>query len=352
MNITFNLVGTGLANNGGSLTIVKSANVLQRLGHSVSLVSDIPNKFTWHKLEAKFIHLSGGREDFHYPDADVNIATGFQSVKHVCLAPLLKGKRYHWIRANETWIVKDVSKVYSAPTRKFVNSIGLKRYIENTFDVSCEILYPGVDFDTFYNIKPERFKTRHEKILIGALFNRKPRKRFEWVEETFIYLKKKYGNKVALVLFGDSGRPLDLDPKFKFLYVQQPSAAQLRQLYNLVHVWLAPTESEGLHICPLEAVLCGCLVVGTDAPLAGLDDWLIDNHTGFIARGIITNDYWDITIKDAFLARVEEAINCPEGVAYTLHRNAEALIRMKIGTRIENMKKFVSIIQEDIEDII
>lgn len=336
LTITFNLIGTGLANNGGSLTIVKSANILHNMGHFVFLVSDIPNKYTWHKLEARFIQL-GGRESLHYPDADVNIATGFQSVKYVCMAPLTRGKRYHWIRAHESWIVKDPFKIYNAPTRKFVNSIGLKHYVEDIYNVPCEILYPGIDYDLFYNIKPERYKSRFDKILIGALFNRKPRKRFEWIEETFQYLKGKYGNKISLILFGDSGRPLYLDPKFKFLYVQQPGSGQLRQLYNLAHVWLAPTKSEGLHIVPIEAALCGCLVVGTQAPLAGMSDWLVDKETGFVAY----NEYPN------FISKIEEAISCTDEEAAVISMKAQIAIR-KLGTRKENMEKLVSIIREDI----
>ena len=57
MRILFNSVNCGLGNNGGSSTIVHSANTLIELGHDVKIIDSMRNQFTWFELKAKHIVL-------------------------------------------------------------------------------------------------------------------------------------------------------------------------------------------------------------------------------------------------------------------------------------------------------
>jgi len=332
MIITFNLIGTGAANNGGTATLFHSANILTAMGHKVFVVSNIENRFTWFPLICDFIETS---HPFSYPNADANIATGFQSVKFVASAPISKGKKFHWIRAHETWITKDVEKIYRLNTTKWVNSICLQDFLKKMYGVDTRILYPGISSHCFYNDKPERHGSKPGYIVVGALLNKKPRKRFEWVKKALISLKRMYDSRILFVLFGDCGKDIDNElPAYS--YIQQPSQIRLREIYNKIHVWLAPTQSEGLHICPLEAALCGCLVVGTNAPLAGMRDWLTDGETGYVAH----NGY------SYFYSKILEAIDCPNAKAKHIADNAYDVITSRIGERYENMQRMIELIGE------
>ena len=331
MRITFNLQDTGLGNNGGSATIIRSVHELMKQGHEVCLVCNNPNNFTWFTIEAEVVHTDKGY--FRYPDGDVIIATGFQSVKHVERAPNSKGVKWHWIRAHESWITKDLKSVYHASTFKMVNSVCLKDFILREYGTYCDIIYPGIDGKVFRNLRPERHSEKHKGVHIGALYNMKKRKRFNWIVDVFIKLKSIYKNEINFYLFGDTCRPQNLP--FDFTYIKQPTTDVLVDLYNRIHIWLAPTESEGLHICPVEAQLCGCLVVGTNAELAGMRDWLEHGVTGFVSQ----NDL------KSFFEKTIDAIEMPESEANILVNNAINIIRKKIGTRYKNMKRMVKLLE-------
>ena len=100
MKLTFDLRRTGLGNNGGSATIIKSANMLQKLGHEVFIIDSIKNKHTWNKLEVPHLICKKNKE---IPNADIIIATGYRSAQTTVDAPKRCGVKFHWIRAWETW---------------------------------------------------------------------------------------------------------------------------------------------------------------------------------------------------------------------------------------------------------
>ena len=49
MKICFSGIGCGFANNGGSKTIMACANMLHKMGHDVSVATQVYD-FTWFKL--------------------------------------------------------------------------------------------------------------------------------------------------------------------------------------------------------------------------------------------------------------------------------------------------------------
>ena len=55
MKILFNLFGVGCGNNGGTLTLFKSANTLSKLGHDVKIIDSGKNQNTWFKLNVPHI---------------------------------------------------------------------------------------------------------------------------------------------------------------------------------------------------------------------------------------------------------------------------------------------------------
>ena len=73
MRIIFDLRRVGLGDNGGSSTIVNSANTLVDLGHDVVVFDSIKNQHTWTPLKAEHIITGKNRK---IPDADFIIATG------------------------------------------------------------------------------------------------------------------------------------------------------------------------------------------------------------------------------------------------------------------------------------
>ena len=73
MKIIFNLFDTGLGNNGGSHTLVRSANTLVSLGHDVTIVDSVPNCYSWSPFKFKHLVVKNVNE---FPNGDVVTAPG------------------------------------------------------------------------------------------------------------------------------------------------------------------------------------------------------------------------------------------------------------------------------------
>jgi len=331
MRITFNLYSTGAGDNGGTATLFHSANVLHQLGHTVFIVSDIENSFSWFDLKGPEFIL---KKDKDFPNADVLMATGVKSIKSTLAAKGNKGVKYWWVRAHETWSAID-SHLYAyyrnVNINKMVNSVCLQNYIKDKMDLIFPVIRPGTDIDFLKSTKKRNWSAK--KIWnLGALYNEKERKRFGWITEIFDGLKKKKVN-VRLHLFGTDQLPDDIECTS---YTQKPNPKELLDFYNKVDLWLAPTKSEGLHIPPQEAMLCGCVLFGADEKLSGMVDYLEGGETGFIIEDCQT------TIeKISNLVRSKESRKLLESVS---DKGREKII--SLGNRVKNIKKMIQLFED------
>lgn len=335
MKIIFNLFGCGLGNSGGASTIVKSANTLHDMGHEAVILDSGRNKHTWTKLKCK--HKVVG-DIKNAPKGDVIIATGFKTV-----APTLKiagkfDKVFHWIRAWEYWMMSDndiIEKVLKKDTIKLVNSICLHEKLLNLGFYS-QILRPGNDVECYYPTGKRRYKT----IVLGGLFSTGRdfnRKRTHWCFKATSKLTDK-GYNVKLRMYGrDEARGFNI-----FNYLRSPSISEKNGLYNEASIWLAPTGSEGLHIPPQEAMLTGCLVIGTKAELSGMQDFLVNGHSGFVSENNFESFYREVERIVYTLS-----LSDPEPVpAIKIVQNNAMSEIMGLGTRKENMSRLIRMIEE------
>lgn len=328
MKIIFDLRKTGLGDNGGSSTIIKSANTLVELDHEVYIVDSMPNKHTWTPLKAQHIKP---KRDSQIPDADVIIATGYKSVGPTVSAPERCGIKTHWIRAWEHWQMSDgeiIQKVLNQPTIKFVNSICLKDKLA-MYNIDSHIVRPGYDLDI---IKPLGIRNHDLNPVLGGLFRagiHGQRKRTEWVLRAASAIKKRFQG-VRLFMFGSEPNPGNpvIDQ-----YLRRPDMKQKLNFYNSIHIWLAPTMSEGLHMPPAEAMMTECPVVGTSAPLSGMQDYLTHEKTGIITADDLRS------FTDGIMMLVS---NKNKRIQYG--ENARERI-LEIGDRKKNMSKFVKLIE-------
>jgi len=77
MKINFNLMKCGLGDNGGSQTIIKTANKLSEFGHDVKIVDTIENKHTWNKLKVPHLKINCGASDLSLTLGDI------ASIQHI-----------------------------------------------------------------------------------------------------------------------------------------------------------------------------------------------------------------------------------------------------------------------------
>lgn len=330
MRILFDTHGCPLANNGGSSTIVKSANTLVELGHEVTIIANTHNRHDWTPLKANY-KIYGDINKV--PAADAVIATGFVTVPHVSRLPLKCGKKFHWIRAWETWQIgddRDIKKiVLDAPTIKLVNSIQLQRKLQSMGSDSI-IVRPGYDYDLLY---PTNQRDTNGDVIIGGLYRtgyHGKRKRTDWIFKTVSALKKK-GYKISLWMFGDEIVENKTGVEIN-KYILKPPPETKNFFFNKVDIWLAPTGSEGLHMPAAEAMLTRCPVVGTEAPLSGMEDYLRHEVTGLVSKNNI----------ESFVNSTERLIN--HKILRRMLGGAGRVRILEMGDRKRNMQKLVKVL--------
>lgn len=276
----------GLANNGGTKTIIQAAETMEGMGHTVDIVASV-DRFTWFKHKPIICKIP--------KDADAVIAV---SVSEIDTALEHSKNAFWWMRGLETWrmpeekIIKKASKI-----RTIVNSSWLLKKVP-----SAKLCYAGLDVNLWKD-----YGQRKHPFIVGCLGESKHKtKRYDLCKEiesktgyNFVYL----GNRPYSNLHGED----------------------LVRFYNMCHVWLAPTELEGFHNVPAEASLCGCLVLCNKRDSNGMGDYATDD----------TAERYDTT--EELLARLKE----PD---YSKTPRMQAVIKNKIGSKETNMKNFIKII--------
>lgn len=288
MYIVFNALNSGLGNNGGSRTLIKCADALENIGHRCDIIASVDN-FTWFEHKKPINYLPR--------DAEAIIATACTTVEGT-LNTNIPIKAWY-IRGHESWSYPEATlgKLYNTPIFNITNSYGLKNKVES-FGANAVVVNQGIDLDLWKDLD-----LRSSKIRIGCLYQKKPTKRWK----DFVKLSEILGtDSYEYVGFGDTLR------KDSFLceYMCNVDSAELKCLYSSCHIWFVPTELEGLHNPPMEAALCGALVVCNDHPMNGtfLDYGLDGNAMVYRHRDIehaadlIRNADWSkVNIMKRFL---------------------------------------------------
>jgi glycosyltransferase involved in cell wall biosynthesis len=327
MKISFNVANSGLADNGGSATIVKSANTLVDMGHDVTVIDNKTNNYTWDSFKFNHHYV---RFVSDYPDADIIIATGYQTVKVFPQLPKQCGIQFHWIRGWETWNYPEpviINEVLPLSANKMVNGEQLRAKLNN-LGYGSYLIRPGYDLDLY---RPTGKDVECEQVTIGALYSdphpKRKTKRTDWVFNAVQQLKND-GHNVKLLMFGT---PVKASIGVVDEYYSNPTDKVKNMIYNMCDMWLAPTELEGLHLPPAEAMLTGCAVVGTSAELSGMSDYLLHGHTGLVS----TNNF------DSFVEKVVDLIN-DRSLRNRLGVNARDFV-LSLGDRKANMQKMTDV---------
>jgi len=249
MVIAFDATRCGLGNNGGTRTIVRSADTLVQLGHTVYIVA-VVDRYTWGDASKYCVERVP-------KDTDVVVAVSASDVSHTLQA----GKPCAWwIRGWETWnytsaeIIKMTTKIPTIPISGwlFDKLDGEKRTL------LLDVCYAGVDD---YSI-PNPHRTHY-----GALINRQHvTKRSDFVD----YCVRSIDANWALISSDDNWQCQCAE-----LY-RNPTESQKRELYSKCAVWFAPTILEGFHNVAAEAALAGCHIVCGDCNSNGMGDWAYD----------------------------------------------------------------------------
>lgn len=321
---------------GGTKVVVEHARQLERMGHNVLLVST-PGKAislqqklrAWSKgngwpvdrthqpshvdgsgLDHKILDRSRPVTDEDVPDADVVVATWWETAEWVNALSPKKGAKVYFVQHHEVFPFLPVARcraTYQLPLHKIVVSQWLKRIMESEYsDPVVDLVPNSVDTSQFF--APVRRKQTAPTV--GFLYATAS---FKGLDISLAALRavRKRLPRLRMVSFG-SERPYGqlplLDGTDFFL---SPPQDEIRHVYDQCDVWVTASRSEGFNLPAMEAMACRTPVVSTrtgwpeEAIKSGWNGILVDvEDVNAVAQGIEwvltqNDDQWKILSSNA-----------------------------------------------------
>jgi len=245
------------------------------------------------------------------PDADVVIATGWETALPVYELAKQKGEKFYFIQHYEIFDVwndyaswEDAEKVeadssrlclamadiiprnrslrkvkelvdatYKLPLRKITISNWLKELLEEKFHQIVEgVVANGVDFDRF-DCRDKQSTSGAKKVL--AMYSPVKWKGAEDSIKAFELVKKRYPD-IEFTMYGVVKGKLPGWIKF----YENPSPEMLSKLYCSADIFVSSSWVEGFNLPPIEAMACKCAVVATD--VGAVPDYAISGETALV----------------------------------------------------------------------
>jgi glycosyltransferase involved in cell wall biosynthesis len=317
LKITFVLARADLS--GGVRVIATYADMLRQRGHEVLVVSRPPRQPRWrerlrHSLRGTPLPADARSEENHVdyrkvphrmidahrpifasdlPEADVVIATWWETAEWVADLPSSKGSKVFFVQhyeAHQHIPAERVDTAWRMPLRKIVIARWLADLARNRFGDTRSILVPNsIDLEQF--AQPARGK--QPVPTVGMMYSTAAFKGCD-IALRAVELARKQVPELRLVAFGsmDPSAEMPLPPNTHF--VRQPAQDQLKHLYGQCDAWLFGSRSEGFGLPLLEAMASRTPVIATRAGaapelLAGGLGWLVPlQDAAAMAERIVT----------------------------------------------------------------
>ena len=298
MKITFVLPTLGLT--GGMRVLSIYIELLQKRGHKILIVSTPPRQPTLIELLKSLLRGSGWlpapkKELSHFdkvdvdhrvletnrpitdrdvPDADIIMATWWETAEWVAKLSTSKGAKVYFIQHYEAFDYIPEGRVeatWRLPMHKIAVAQWLADIARNEYgDLSVSLVPPTVDTKQFYDpeLRSKQQQSKQSVPTVGLYYSTTPWKGCDIALKAFSIAAKKIPN-LRLVAFGSGETPpADLPLPDNTEYIMSPTQGQIRESYSRCDAWLFPSRSEGFGLPIIEAMACGTPVIGTPAGAA------------------------------------------------------------------------------------
>lgn len=298
MRITFLLPNDSL--NGGTRVVATYARLLQARGHQVLVVCNVLPKpgireifrllrrRSWGILRQRYFPLPGhislsgipmhqlkrnrpiGASDL--PDADVVVATWWETAVWMHDLPASKGAHVHLVQGYEIWGGPGQrDRVHAAlrlPNRKVTISRALKQEIEQVLgDLDMAVVTNAVDLELF----DAPCRSRQSPPTVGFIFAHSPIKGIDRYLRA-ITLARQQVPDLRVLAFGQQrpSREFPLPPDTDFNF--RPAQSLIPGLYAQCDAWLFASRIDSFGLPILEAMACRTPVIGV--PIGAAPDLL------------------------------------------------------------------------------
>jgi glycosyltransferase involved in cell wall biosynthesis len=285
---------------GGVKVVHEYANRLTKKGHEVTLLYSlrVDNSFTTsskYYLRKIYDKITGVKNCLYYqplpkvnvlvvkkviskyvPEGDAIIVVGWQTAESVNNLPGIHGKKFYLLQSFETYFrnKKEVLKTYHLPMQKIAISRWILNELEKLGESGYGPLGNAIDSKEFFLIDPNKKRPYHVMMLYH---HHKIKGATEGIN-AFEMAKKKFPNLKAV--FISSRKPLHKIPDWIEVKIRPP-VEELRNLYNSSRIFLHPSFWEGWSLPPMEAIACGCAVVGFNN--LGVQEYLKDGFNALLS---------------------------------------------------------------------
>ena len=214
------------------------------------------------------------------PDADVTIATWWETVHWIKDWSAKKGLKAYFIRHHELHggDTETVKETYGLPFKKLVIANWLKRVMAEEYgDENSSLIPNGVDWNQF-NFQP---RSMQPVPTLGMLYGVVEWKGAETAFEAIRIVQESIPE-LKVICFGSHRIKPEHRPPENFEYHFRPTQDLIPELYKKTDCWLLPSTLEGFGMPGIEAAACGCPVVSTRC--GGPEDYIKDSHNGFLVN--------------------------------------------------------------------
>jgi glycosyltransferase involved in cell wall biosynthesis len=250
--------------------------------------------------------------DTDLPDADVVIATWWETAEWVDRLGPSKGAKVYFIQHHETFEYLPADRVkatYRLPLHKVVVAPWLRDVMRDDYgDSKADLVLNAVDHRQFH--APVR--TRQPIPTVGFMYSEAEFKAAHVGIAALRRLKTELPD-LKVISFGLS-RPMGLDFLGADLeFHLSPRQDMIRECYSRCDVWLTSSRSEGFNLPALEAMACRTPVVATRT------GWpqtaVVDGHNGYLA---------DVGDDEALSRGMLKVLRAPNWIDFSQHAHDTA----------------------------
>lgn len=256
------------------LRALKNGNISQLISHgTLSCLDDLD-------VNHRVLDTHRAITNDDVPDADVIIATWWETAEWVAALAPNKGAKVYFIQDHEIFDnlpVERAKATYKSPLHKIVVSEWLHDLMKGEYgDDNNDLVLNSVDFNKFiYTDRKKSLRTT-----VGFLYTQAPRKAVDLAIDCLI--KAREINPGLRVLSFGSQKPDKRLPLPSWVEFQhQPSQDRIPGIYASCDAWLFTSHTEGFGLPIIEAMACGTPVIGTSA---GAAPQYINNQTGVLVE--------------------------------------------------------------------
>lgn len=215
----------------------------------------------------------------HVPEADIVVATWWETAFSVQVLPQEKGHKVYFIQGHEVHdhLPSHISaSSYYLPMKKIVIAGWLRETLHDLYGVSnVPVVHNSVDHEKFW--APPR--SRRPVPTIGFMYHRAPFKGADLAMRAIAEARRIIPD-LDVVAFGKRPARAGRDLPEGTRYFRQPSQEDLQKIYAMCDGWLMPSYSEGFALPVLEAMACRTPVISTRTGVG--PDIIEDGRNGYL----------------------------------------------------------------------